>query len=171
MTLGEKLQRLRKARGMSQEELAGMLSVTRQTVSKWERGQSSPELEYISQLSDLFGVTADYLIKPTDANTDFAVLLEAMSAERMAAEKEEERKTRYTFLTRLCWWMLIGGLGGMLLIYFLSVAFPVQTMGMPEGLFSYLQYYGLWPVFSLCLCAALAGGIWFLIICFWPYDN
>lgn len=63
MTIGEKIQRLRKERGLSQEALAGMLYVTRQTVSKWELGQSTPDLALIAQLSELFQVSADYLIK------------------------------------------------------------------------------------------------------------
>lgn len=63
MTIGEKIQRLRKERGLSQEALAGMLYVTRQTVSKWELGQSTPDLALIAQLSELFQVSANYLIK------------------------------------------------------------------------------------------------------------
>lgn len=57
MTFGEKLQKLRKARRLSQEELAARLSVTRQTISKWELDQSTPELGLLAQISDIFGVT------------------------------------------------------------------------------------------------------------------
>lgn len=63
MTLGEKLQRLRKQRGWSQEALAEKMAVTRQTVSKWELDQSVPELNCITRFSDLFGVSVDYLIR------------------------------------------------------------------------------------------------------------
>lgn len=63
MTLGEKLQKLRKQEGLSQEALAEKVDVTRQTISKWELGQSTPDLAYLAQLSDLFHVSADYLIK------------------------------------------------------------------------------------------------------------
>ena len=45
MTFGERLMSLRRARGLSQEALGDMLDVTRQTVSKWELGQTTPELE------------------------------------------------------------------------------------------------------------------------------
>ena len=69
MTIGEKIQRLRKARGLSQEALARMMYVTRQTISKWELGQSAPDLALIARLSDIFQVSADYLIKD-DAGTD-----------------------------------------------------------------------------------------------------
>ncbi|MCD8190179.1 MAG: helix-turn-helix domain-containing protein [Clostridiales bacterium] len=63
MTLGEKIQKLRKQQGLSQEALAEKVSVTRQTISKWELDQSTPNLDFISQLCDIFSVTADYLIK------------------------------------------------------------------------------------------------------------
>lgn len=63
MTLGEKIQKLRKQQGLSQEALAEKVMVTRQTISKWELGQSTPDLDFIAQLSDIFHVTSDYLIR------------------------------------------------------------------------------------------------------------
>ena len=63
MTLEEKIQKLRKQRGLSQEALAEKVTVTRQTISKWELGQSAPDLDFIAQLSDIFNVSSDYLIK------------------------------------------------------------------------------------------------------------
>ena len=62
MTLGEKLQALRKARGLSQEQLALELNVSRQAVSKWELDESVPDLDKLRALCAFFGVTADYLI-------------------------------------------------------------------------------------------------------------
>lgn len=64
MTLGQKITNLRKARGMTQEELSEAVGVTRQTISKWELDTSTPDLDYLCKLCDLFGVTADYLIRP-----------------------------------------------------------------------------------------------------------
>lgn len=63
MTLGEKIQKLRKQQGLSQEALAEKVTVTRQTISKWELNQSTPDLDFIAQLSEIFSVTSDYLIK------------------------------------------------------------------------------------------------------------
>lgn len=63
MTLGEKLARLRKARGMSQEQLAAALGVSRQAVSKWELGEAVPDVSRVVAMSELFGVTTDYLLK------------------------------------------------------------------------------------------------------------
>lgn len=62
MSFGEKLQALRKARGWSQEELAGQIHVSRQTLSKWESGGAVPDTENVIALSRLFGVSTDYLL-------------------------------------------------------------------------------------------------------------
>ena len=63
MTLGEKICRLRSQKGWSQEELAQKLEVSRQSVSKWESDQSTPGLEKVLQLSRLFDVSCDQLLK------------------------------------------------------------------------------------------------------------
>ena len=63
MILADKIMNLRKKAGWSQEELANQLHVTRQSVSKWESAQSVPDLERIIQLSRIFEVPTDYLLK------------------------------------------------------------------------------------------------------------
>ena len=66
MNLNEKLIDLRKTKGMSQEELGAELKVSRQTISKWESGQSYPDFQRIVLLSDYFGLTLDELVKDID---------------------------------------------------------------------------------------------------------
>ncbi len=63
MILADKIMNLRKQQGMSQEELAHQLGISRQSVSKWESGASIPDLDKILKLSNLFGVSTDYLLK------------------------------------------------------------------------------------------------------------
>ena len=63
MIFADKLILLRKKAGWSQEELAEQMNVTRQSVSKWEGAQSVPDLDKIIRLSELFGVSTDYLLK------------------------------------------------------------------------------------------------------------
>lgn len=63
MNMSEKLTALRKGRGWSQEDLAEQLDVSRQSVSKWESGASVPDLDRVIKLSELFGVTTDYLLR------------------------------------------------------------------------------------------------------------
>ena len=64
MDFGSKLAALRKAQGWNQEELAARMEVSRQAVSKWESGQSLPEMEKVLQLCDLFHVSTDTLLRP-----------------------------------------------------------------------------------------------------------
>lgn len=63
MTFGEKLKILRKEKGYSQEEFASLLNVSRQAVSKWESDRGTPETDKLLQISNMFGVTLDYLLK------------------------------------------------------------------------------------------------------------
>lgn len=63
MTFGEKLQKLRREHGLSQEQLAGEVDVSRQAVSKWEMGTAAPNVESVVRLSEYFGVSTDYLLK------------------------------------------------------------------------------------------------------------
>ena len=63
MTLAEKILSLRTEKGMSQDSLAEKLEVSRQSVSKWETGQSTPDLDKIIKLADLFGVSVDELVR------------------------------------------------------------------------------------------------------------
>lgn len=63
MTLGEKIYLLRTERGLSQESFGDCLGVSRQSVSKWETGQSVPELEKIVAISNFFDVTTDFLLR------------------------------------------------------------------------------------------------------------
>ena len=62
MTFGEKLQTLRARAGLSQDQLAELLDVSRQAVSKWERNEAMPEAEKIVRISRQFGVSTDYLL-------------------------------------------------------------------------------------------------------------
>ena len=77
MELGERLYQLRRERRMSQEALADALGVSRQSVSKWENGASTPDLDKLVRLGELFGLSLDELVKgqapPTAEGTEAAV--------------------------------------------------------------------------------------------------
>lgn len=62
MGFNNKLYELRKQKGLSQEELANRLNVSRQTISKWEVGDSTPEMEKLVAISDLFDISLDELV-------------------------------------------------------------------------------------------------------------
>lgn len=63
MTIADRIQSLRKTKGISQEQLADVVGVSRQAVSKWESEQTIPDLDKIVTMSEYFGVTTDYLLK------------------------------------------------------------------------------------------------------------
>ena len=75
--VGEKLMKLRKKRGMSQQEVASAIDVTRQTVSNWEQGQGAPALDKAAALAKLYGVTLDDL-----ANDEVSVVSSGRGAHR-----------------------------------------------------------------------------------------
>lgn len=93
MTLGEKIYRLRTEQGMSQESFGDMLGVSRQSVSKWETDQSVPELDKIVAISEMLGVSTDYLLKES---------VEGYQEQRMAQGRQQstfhyEYKSKKTF--------------------------------------------------------------------------
>ena len=70
--LGETIKAIRKSKGLSQEELAALLNVVRQTVSKWEQGDTIPDIETIKKIADLYGISVDSLLeeKPQEDEID-----------------------------------------------------------------------------------------------------
>lgn len=63
MSFGENLLELRKAKNISQDELGGQLNVSRQTISKWELNETTPEMEKLILMSEYFNVSMDELVK------------------------------------------------------------------------------------------------------------
>ena len=70
MNMADRIQYLRKAKGISQEEFADKVGVSRQAVSKWESEQSTPDIQKIIIMSDFFGVTTDYILKGIEPAAD-----------------------------------------------------------------------------------------------------
>ena len=62
MTLGERIQKYRKMKGLSQEELGKLLHISRQTISKWESNQSSPDIQSWKAMADVFGISLEELL-------------------------------------------------------------------------------------------------------------
>ena len=99
MKLSDKIVNLRKKNGWSQEDLAEIMGVSRQAVSKWESGHSVPELDKILQLSELFGVTTDYLLKDEitveESSSCISEDIRRISSEEANNYLEERRKSSY----------------------------------------------------------------------------
>ncbi len=86
--LGARLQKLRRQASMSQQELADQLHVSRQSISKWELGTATPDLDNLVRLSELFGVSLDELVlgktgKPQEASQQPAQLVENLKTKRI----------------------------------------------------------------------------------------
>lgn len=109
MKLSDKILSLRKQRGLSQEELADRLNVSRQAVSRWEVGSAQPDASNVLQLSKLFGVTADYLL-----NDDYE------SDRDVPAVKNTEATANRKIKTIIAFGASLFGLMGNFVIYLLS---------------------------------------------------
>ena len=105
MSLSENLQRLRKEKGLSQEDVAQKLFVSRQSVSKWENGAAEPGVENLKALANLYGVTLDELMGNVTAEgellTDFEPDPPDLEYQRRAEERQQDTYYRYLFIYRL----------------------------------------------------------------------
>lgn len=73
MDIAERLQALRKKAGYSQEQVAEMLGLSRQAISKWESGQGKPEIDNIVKLTEIYNVSADYILLGTEKEVSVSV--------------------------------------------------------------------------------------------------
>ena len=89
MEFGNKLYELRKEKGLSQEELASHLEVTRQTVSKWELGESTPDLDKLVLLAELFEISLDELVL---GKVPVTTKLDKLGAKVMNEENKQKAK-------------------------------------------------------------------------------
>lgn len=125
MTIADRIQSLRKAKGMSQEELADKVGVSRQAVSKWESEQATPDLDKVVIMSDIFEVTTDYLLKGIEPvkSDDHKTMADVIDQKVLTEKNGKRAKTAAK-------WFLIG-FGILLaidlismLVYFLVNGFP-----------------------------------------------
>ena len=91
MNFSEKLLTLRKANNLTQEQLAEKLDVSRQSISKWESGQATPDLEKIVVISAIFDVTTDYLLKSSEID-DLSVKTEMLEKQQQMILVREQKQ-------------------------------------------------------------------------------
>ena len=94
MTIGVKIQNLRKQKGLSQEQLAEAVGVSRQAVSKWEAEQSVPDIDKIILICDYFGVTTDYILR----DEEMSCIETVQSTNKGEEEKDMDNKKKSTLL-------------------------------------------------------------------------
>ena len=117
MNLSDRIQYLRKARGISQEGLADQIGVSRQAVSKWESEQSMPDLDKIISMSDYFEVTTDYLLKGIEP----------------VVQKEEEQSIKHRRIaSNICYQLSLGFIGlGIILSIILADFLKISVLLTP----------------------------------------
>lgn len=115
MSIGTKLYELRKKKGLSQEEVADKLKVSRQTVSKWETDQSMPEFDKIVPICELYSITADELLTGIKKEEE---LEEELSYKNSVDEKREEEVSKKRAL----------GIGVGVFLYFVAVVWVMITI-------------------------------------------
>ncbi len=162
MKLSEKIFIHRKRMGLSQEELAARLGVTRQAVSKWEQGASVPELGTILPLAKTFGVTTDYLLSEEDPVPQQSPFSQTPPPEREAYPdwlKHLPRSLRQMVL-RYGWLggVYLGGIG--LLTVLLGAFVRYQSRQMLGGIDMELMFPGYrHPMNSMATLVQVIGGI------------
>lgn len=161
MSLADKLQQLRKQKNISQEELAQMLEVSRQSVSKWESGQSVPEIDKIVRLSDIFDVTTDYLLK--DSYDEQAVVKEDNT---VTPEKAQALTPNQKVFMRVGTIVTVFGIVSMFTMWVLSKIYPAPIVNHDPltgrwlvGFENFIWFHSLEGFRTLCLILAIAGVI------------
>ena len=98
MKFNEKLTKLRKMEGLSQEELGYRLNVTRQTVSKWELGQTTPEMDKLVEIGKIFNISVDDLLNDSEVQSAKTIITETSAEENVKEPecKEEVKADSYT---------------------------------------------------------------------------
>lgn len=158
MTIGEKLQKLRKARGLTQEELAAKVGVSRQSLSKWESDGALPDTANILLLADLFGVSTDYLLREAET-AQAAASAESADAPAVIQLIQPQKKAPPAALL-IGYVLLVLGLAVFLGLVLLSNIFPVSVArgdGFVSGVNGFLLAYGLRDVYHLSLLGILLG--------------
>ena len=134
MEFNNKLYELRKQKGFSQEELANRLNVSRQTVSKWEVGDSTPDMEKLIAISDLFGISLDELI--LDKAPAPPPVVQSAKSEVYSEIKSDIKEKVLTDSNRkkVRKWLKIAGiiLGAVLVVDLISFLIYIALNGFPK---------------------------------------
>lgn len=101
MDISEKILNLRKAHDLTQEQLAERINVSRQSVSKWESGQAVPEVDKLLILSEVFQVTTDYLLKPSEID-ELAMKTEILERQQQELKEDSQKRKAKQYMVLTC---------------------------------------------------------------------
>lgn len=147
MELREKLYSLRKKSGLSQEQLAEQLNVSRQAISKWEAGQSIPESDKLLSISNYFNVSLDYLMKEDETQDAIS------DKEQTNTSLQTGNRTRWLLGVVIC----IGGIVCLILWGLLSLFNPSASNQISESSMISIDGNGVFLI--LCIVAIVVGAI------------
>lgn len=133
MNLGEKLFELRKAKNLTQDDVAEKLNVTRQTVSKWETNQSTPDFDRIAPLCNLYGITPNELLTENNdvednGNSDLNEAKKHLFTKGKDEEENYEKMTRNQIKQKSAKVVSTSIFIYILAVAFIMIAIPVQKM-------------------------------------------
>lgn len=128
MEFNNRLYELRKRKGLSQEELANKLNVSRQTVSKWELGDTTPDMEKLVAISDLFEVTLDELVtgKVIESHSDSKETSEVLQVveEKVLTEENKKKAKKWLKIAGIILGIFVGVDLISMIIYFVLYGVP-----------------------------------------------
>ena len=174
MMLGQRIKDCRQRCGLTQEQLAEKMSVSRQAVTKWESGQSAPSTENLFRLAEIFGTTVDFLLtEPESSPTPEAVVSDA-APEKIDACITPSGITRHPIQKNICFALLLcAGFYAFFLIYklfrceigfdrgLLFFLFDSDSRYFPYP-FSWLLHNDVYPICAaISVIPALFGRKWF----------
>ena len=165
MTMGEKILNMRKARGWNQEELAERIGVTRQAVSRWESGAAKPDADKIIAICDLFGVSADYLLRDQYSGEE--------SGEHPDKQPVTALGAKVQSLTLRQWSALGAAIAGGLVLFVLKLIYIFKDTNYSyhngyahyQGFRAFLRMEELFFIWFIAMLA-FVGGLIFLFV--WP---
>ena len=150
MALSDKLYELRKKGGLSQEQLAEQLGVSRQAISKWESGKAIPESDTLVSISEYFHVTLDYLMKENDAADS--------ESEPVVSNENDTPSTDTGKVKRILGIVIcVSGIVFLIIWGLVSVFIPSTSNQISESSMITIDGNGVFLI--ICLAAIIAGAV------------
>lgn len=170
MTLNEKILYCRKKAGLSQLDLADLLGVSRQSVSKWETGEANPEVTKIPQLAEAFGVSADWLLSEEEPE-DQVPPASQQNVQPAYPEWVEHLPAKMGTLVRKYGWLFgiriaVGGLMLSGIGILARVLFHKMIFGFSSGMGNLMGDFNssAWGIFSLFTGVIIAVGVVLILV-------
>ena len=163
--IGNKIYELRKQRGLSQEELAYKLGVARQTISKWELGDATPDFKNLLALSEFFNVDIKYFTGADKNSSEEALIKPKLEIKET---KSNKNKCQLVFLKILLLFLILFAISLVIFLVFIGISvYSSSSNGGVEGVSLILLNLSLLDVISFCALSLAIVIIFIIIIIFY----